>query len=489
MMCLGSRFVLAIVSLLAAAAARGATAVPETISGRVFLDANENGRLDPGEQGLAGIRVTDSMQIVETAADGSYTITIADDHAIPHRPAQCVAVNWPSYKWPTGRWWRRLSEITEGESVDFGLREDKQELPYCFIHVSDNHDAGGIYPSYAAEVKRMLPMARFIVNTGDLSYAATNTAADIFSNVVERGASLPLPVFYTIGNHDVSPGVIGDGPGQHPLAGFGGYTKYLGPPRWSFDYAGSHFVGIDWEGNPGPWFAEDMKRVKAETTVFGFVHYRSGLHGAHYVFYGHVHVQEQRKPHLSSVINLSGNGGCTLGIVHQNGVDVVERCSGCKAGQPRYHSRRRCRLRQLSYRLIPALTPRRRDNRNLGATVLNDSTAAIKMSAGKPIEIDLVLSPGSAKRAGLRIGDNRILEIALDGALLEVGGVPIPFIPREEQTDVTMHLLLENGTFDLYVNDLIHFSKPYDYDTPAVVTFFADGGQAEFKSVDVWELQ
>ena len=28
--------------------------------------------------------------------------------------------------------------------------------------------------------------------------------------------------------------------------GNGAYTKYLGPIRWSFDYAGVHFVGLDW---------------------------------------------------------------------------------------------------------------------------------------------------------------------------------------------------------------------------------------------------
>lgn len=479
---------LTLLAVLPASAVRAATA-PETVSGRVFLDTNGNGKLDAGEKGLAGIRVTDCMQIVETGPDGSYTIKIAADLSIPWRPAQCVSVNWPSYKWPTGRWWKRLSEIKEGESVDFGLREDKQELPYCFIHVSDNHDGGGIYPQYADEVKRMMPMARFIINTGDLSYAATNTADEIFSGVAEKAKTLPLPILHTIGNHDIAPGIMGEGPGQHPLAGFAGFTKHLGPPRWSFDYAGSHFVAVDWEGNPGPWYGEDMKRVKPGTTVFGFVHYRSGLRGAHYVFYGHVHIQEHKRPNVIAVVNLSGNGGCTLGIVHKSGVDIVDRCAGCKSGQPRYHSRSRCLLGQLRSQTFPALQQRRLAHQTLVDQTLKNGSKTIRMSEGKPIEIVLTMTPGSAARTGIRIGLEKILEVAIEGNQLTVAGVPIPFVPREQQKDITINLLLENGRFMLYANDLIHFTKPYACDNAGEIALFSDGGDAVFKQVDVWELK
>ncbi|MDE6179920.1 MAG: hypothetical protein K2G02_02095, partial [Phocaeicola sp.] len=53
-----------------------AVALPATASynGRVFVDKNNNGILDKGEKTLKGIKVSDGLHVVETAADGSYTL-------------------------------------------------------------------------------------------------------------------------------------------------------------------------------------------------------------------------------------------------------------------------------------------------------------------------------------------------------------------------------------------------------------------------------
>jgi len=45
--------------------------VPNAISGKVVLDANGNGKADPGETGIAGIRVTDGISFATTDADGT----------------------------------------------------------------------------------------------------------------------------------------------------------------------------------------------------------------------------------------------------------------------------------------------------------------------------------------------------------------------------------------------------------------------------------
>ncbi|HUS46963.1 MAG TPA: hypothetical protein VM098_02500, partial [Phycisphaerae bacterium] len=50
--------------------------VPEVVSGKVFLDANANGRPDADEKGIAGARVTDGVNFVTTAADGSYKLVV-----------------------------------------------------------------------------------------------------------------------------------------------------------------------------------------------------------------------------------------------------------------------------------------------------------------------------------------------------------------------------------------------------------------------------
>ena len=53
-----------------------AAALPASAAynGRVFVDKNNNGILDKGEKTLKGIKVSDGLHVVETAADGSYTL-------------------------------------------------------------------------------------------------------------------------------------------------------------------------------------------------------------------------------------------------------------------------------------------------------------------------------------------------------------------------------------------------------------------------------
>lgn len=43
-------------------------------TGRVYVDKNKNGVFDPGEKTWAGIKVSDGLNVVETAADGSFTL-------------------------------------------------------------------------------------------------------------------------------------------------------------------------------------------------------------------------------------------------------------------------------------------------------------------------------------------------------------------------------------------------------------------------------
>src|SRR5690606_38076346 len=57
---------------LAADAAPGAP----HFSGTVFLDANGNGRRDPGEQGVAGVKLSNGRDIVPSDADGHYRIAV-----------------------------------------------------------------------------------------------------------------------------------------------------------------------------------------------------------------------------------------------------------------------------------------------------------------------------------------------------------------------------------------------------------------------------
>ena len=71
-----------ILFLLLLAATTSATAA---YNGRVFVDKNSNGQFDRGEKTLGGIKVSDGLNVTETAKDGTYTLPGHLSLSPPHR--------------------------------------------------------------------------------------------------------------------------------------------------------------------------------------------------------------------------------------------------------------------------------------------------------------------------------------------------------------------------------------------------------------------
>ena len=120
-------------AVAAAAALLLASGPARSVSGRVFLDTNGNGRWDSGEPALAGVGVTDGVGFVRTNGQGRYTIK-PRLHELLHPATECIlTVSFPSGSWPVGPWFRRVGAKATGE-VDFPLRKDVQKLPFVFVH-------------------------------------------------------------------------------------------------------------------------------------------------------------------------------------------------------------------------------------------------------------------------------------------------------------------------------------------------------------------
>lgn len=74
-------FALAILALAAIIPITAHSAEPVRFAkGIVFDDANRNGSLDAGENGIAGVGVSNGSLIVQTAGDGGYRLPI--DHSL-----------------------------------------------------------------------------------------------------------------------------------------------------------------------------------------------------------------------------------------------------------------------------------------------------------------------------------------------------------------------------------------------------------------------
>ncbi|NDH64688.1 MAG: hypothetical protein EBY18_24250, partial [Alphaproteobacteria bacterium] len=336
----------------------------DRVSGIVYLDANANGQCDAGEKPLAGIRITDSIGFVMTDDQGRFTIQIAADVQTPYAPARVVSMSWPSGFWPSGRWWRRLSELQPTEEVTFGLREDSQPWPFIFAQVGDCHGGAAPFQAEGPFVRlfkdQFGPALKFCVHAGDYGYCTTEVMDSMFDTVVRNTRDFPVPMFFNVGNHDLAGRTAESW--KQPRHGYWGFTKHLGPVRWSFSYGGVHFAAVDWadissgdyhEGVPAvaaAWLDQDLEAQPAGTRSFVFAHHPSGSqafidvlvkHGVCHVFGGHTHKYKQymlggKVPGMT-VLNAASVATVAV-LVQQDRHDLVHYCGGCKHG-PHYHGK------------------------------------------------------------------------------------------------------------------------------------------------------
>ncbi|MCE5276956.1 MAG: metallophosphoesterase [Planctomycetaceae bacterium] len=486
---------------------------PAVVKGVVFLDANANGKRDDGEKGLSGVRVTDGVGFAVTGDDGAYSITIAPDRVLTYAGARVVSVSWPSGMWPSGQWWARLDQLADATRVDFALREDKQSLPFAFLHMSDDHGGGWAYKNIAPRVKELGGLLKFCFNTGDMGYAGPDNAESMFTGLKKIGQEFPVPMFFTPGNHDMVKQVER---GSGPLAGAGGFTKYLGPIRWSFDYAGVHFASIDWwdpdikehvEGSAPPiaaaWLDKDLSAVKPGTRTILLVHFPSGCkeyfdviarHKVAQAFGGHNHrhaFYDYAGVAAVTTVNPETSGSGNLCVVTQDAIDVVFYCNGGKGG-PNYHGKL-CGL-SASWNWKDLIVPKGTPDKTLSAAAvsLDGGTRTLDAGSSQGVNVVAEFAPGTAKRVGLRFGASSPVEVVFTGQSLVAGGAPIPFVllPSDAGT-VRLQVTIGGGLMTLRANNRIRMAKPkaVSVTNPAAVTLFAEGGKAEFKKVDVTALK
>ncbi len=485
---------------------------PSTVTGIVFLDANANGKRDGQEKGIAGVAVTDGVDIVKSGDDGSYRITIRPDATTPWTPARTVSICWPDGHWPVGKHWHRLSDIPDGKNADFALRPDKQTLPFAFSHITDDHGSGGTYQAFSQDYKLLGGMSKFIVDTGDMLYANYSVPAaaigpykTLAANI--KKADFGVSLFGVPGNHDnvgttMKPEEYDP---AHPLFCHGLFTRHIGPVRWSFDYGGCHFVGLDWKQpatgmekweNIAPqeavdWFAKDLTRVEENRRVFVFIHFPTGVGEYHkligrasWSFGGHAHRYRQYNYGGPSTVglNLRGNGSSNLVVVTKDDFVVVARCPGCKADR-NYHSKD-CAIAHrtkgdMSARMAPIRgEPIAIPAQNLGTTTID--------SGGAGIEIEATIAIGSAKQVGLKIGEQ---EVVYEKGTLYITGIPVPFEPWPEQNNtLTLHIAASSNMLMVHANNLIRILKPAKVGDASKVTLFAEGGDARLDASTIRAL-
>ena len=246
-----------------------------TATGVVFEDRNANGKRDSGEPGLPGVVVSDGDKVVRTSASGEYRFRIRVDEDPHHR---FVVVTRPNGFRPTAAFFHRIpfDQSETNYAVNFGFVRDRASAnrKFWFITASD---------SQFTNIPQMIPIAKdyaqvtsapggpaFLTTAGDLTMTGSQFEWDMYDRI--RGAS-KIPVYEGFGGHD--------GNCLDPRCTVS-FEQRIGPPYYSWNYGGVHFVQFVTETSylrstaqlrQRDWMAADLKALPTGTPVIAVSHY------------------------------------------------------------------------------------------------------------------------------------------------------------------------------------------------------------------------
>lgn len=244
--------------------ARAQSIAPTEVTGVVFLDRNANGVRDPGETGIPNVVVSDQIQVVRTAAGGSFRLPPAASWGM-------VFVSVPDGYRAVGGFWREIRFAAGNAPVEFALAPAPAATEFLFIHASDTH----ISEQSVARTQLLRSVVdsvrpAFVLITGDLIRDALRVpeeeATAYFKLFQQEAAQFSVPLWTSPGNHDtfgierhrslVSP--------KHPLYARGMYRHLLGPDYYSFTFGGIHFVCLNSVDHDDLWYYGHVDSTQVE---------------------------------------------------------------------------------------------------------------------------------------------------------------------------------------------------------------------------------
>ncbi len=238
--------------------AMGGVAMAETARGVVFDDQNGNGVRDAGEPGLAGVPVSNGLDIAKTDADGNYELEVDDDtivFVIKPRDWQTPldGENLPRFYYihkPAGspdEGFAYLGVEPTGPlpaSIDFPLTASADPDEFTVIVMGDPQ------PYTRQEVRFYANdvVAELIDTTAALGMSMGDIVGDdlkLFPAVNAVQGLVGVPWYNVLGNHDINYRSPNDDYSDES------FERVYGPPNFAFQYGQVHFIVLDnvyWKG-------------------------------------------------------------------------------------------------------------------------------------------------------------------------------------------------------------------------------------------------
>ncbi len=219
-------------------------AAPACPGGIVYRDADHDGRHGPDEPGVAGVRVSDGVDIVQTGADGRYRLPARAD-----RPR--FIVKPPGYRVPDAEnglpaFWRAPDE-TGAACGDFALWSDDArpgDAPLAVRVMADPQPKSSVDVDYYARdiVEPLLAASGTGDAVADLGLSLGDIVNDdlsLYPAMIAQTARLGVPWLHVAGNHDLDAGAADD------VASLATFRRHFGPDTFAWETPQASFLLFD----------------------------------------------------------------------------------------------------------------------------------------------------------------------------------------------------------------------------------------------------
>ncbi len=220
--------------------------------GRVYHDLNENRVMDNNESGIAGVFVSNGVDLVQTDNDGKYSIPVSDDAIIfIIKPRDWMTpvneVNLPQFYYlhkPNGYPDNYTFAGVEPTgplpgSIDFPLYKENGNSKFKMLVFGDPQPYNIEQVDFFAE-----DIVQELINVKGLEFGMTmgdivGDDLELFSPLNQAVSKIGIPWYNVLGNHDVNFQAPRDELSDET------FERVFGPANYAFVYGDVHFIVVD----------------------------------------------------------------------------------------------------------------------------------------------------------------------------------------------------------------------------------------------------
>jgi len=221
------------------------------VTGIVYHDQNGNGKKERRERGLAGIAVSNGVDVVQTDEKGRYTLPVGDDNIIFVIKPQGFRPPVNEFNQPQGYYIHKPvgspdliyagSEPTGPlpKSLDFGLIQQDESDSFTALIFGDPQAYNMNEIEYFAQgiVKELegIDNIAFGISLGDL----VGDDLVLHNPYIQATSKIGIPWYNLMGNHDMNFDATTDSLSDET------FEANFGPANYSFNYGDAHFIVLD----------------------------------------------------------------------------------------------------------------------------------------------------------------------------------------------------------------------------------------------------